>query len=48
MFFHRFDESDHAAVDLLADVYEFFHLEPAGKQFFLQLFGGNIDIHIIL
>ena len=33
--------------DVLAEVSEFLHLKPAREELFLQLLGGNIDVHII-
>ena len=32
---------------VLSEIGEALHLEPAGKEFFLQFFGRNIDVHIV-
>ena len=41
------DFADAYAGDVPADVYEFFHFEPAGKELFFQLLRAHVYIHIV-
>ena len=43
----RFHFARHYPIDFAAEISNFFHFEPAGKQLFRKLFRGNIYIHVI-